>query len=235
MKNLLLRAAAHPKIQKFIASRLYAVTDLREWTERQQRYVEDACRGGVDIIQLRAKAFDKETLRKAAFDVREITSRWNVLFIMNDFPDIAREAEADGVHLGQDDASVDQAREVMARDDMLVGKSTHSLKQAMSAEKEGADYIAVGPIFKTPTKPNYSAVGLSLIAEVMKRIAIPVVVIGGIDSSRLQSVFDQGARRVAVVRAVFDQDDAFRAARELKEKILQISLRGAANENHEKC
>ena len=133
---------------------------------------------------------------------------------------------ADGVHLGQDDLPIADAR-ALARSvgvELLVGKSTHNLDQAQAACLEGADYIGVGPIFSTPTKPGRVAVGIDLIRQVTQaKLPIPFVAIGGIDLTNIQHVFDAGAQRVACVRAIFDQEDVYHAAEQLSQQWNTIS------------
>jgi thiamine-phosphate pyrophosphorylase len=133
--------------------------------------------------------------------VREIVDRAGLskpLFILNDHPGLAEEIGADGVHVGQDDLSIDTARE-QAGAERLVGKSTHSLGQAIAAEREGADYIGVGPLFATPTKPDYLPVGLGLIAQVAEKVRVPQFGIGGVNEKTLPAVLAAGAKRVVIV------------------------------------
>lgn len=207
------------RIGRFIRTRLYGITDLKEWSEREAFKMEEACRGGVDILQLRSKVMEKQALMDAGFAMREITKRWGVLFIVNDHPDIAAAAEADGVHLGQTDMPIARARSYFDQNDILIGKSTHNVEQAISAEKEGADYIGLGPLFSTPTKPNYGATGLEWIRDVKRKVSIPIVAIGGIDRDRIPVVIKAGVDRVAVVRAIFSKENIYEAVRQLKNEI----------------
>jgi len=143
-----------------------------------------------------------------------------MLFIVNDRLDIALAAGADGVHLGQDDLPPDAARAVAGRR-LIIGVSPPSLEQALAAEEAGADYIGVGPVFPTATKPDYPAVGLELVRKVAERVRIPFVAIGGIDRTNAAAVVAAGARRLAVVRAVFGAPDIKEAAASLVECIRQ--------------
>jgi len=204
----------------FKQSKLYAITDTKVWTDREVEAIEEACRGGIDVLQLRSKVLDKSTLIRVGHMVREITLRHHVLFIVNDFPEVAREVDADGVHVGQHDSAVDKARSVLNDVERLVGKSTHNIDQAIRAERDGADYIGMGPIFSTPTKRDYNAVGLDYIASVIQHVRIPTVAIGGIDYSRVREVLERGAQRVAVVRAIFGARDIYQATKLLKDEIL---------------
>ena len=194
---------------------LYAITDLKTEDPEMLKTIECALRGGVDMVQLRSKALSDRTLFELGKKIRTLTNRMKKLFIINDRVDLALALETDGVHLGQDDLPMASARRIVGKD-QLIGRSTHNLKQALEAEREGADYIGFGPIFGTPTKPTYPPIGLGQIAQVMKRVRIPVVCIGGIDRSNVAQVLQAGARRIAVVRAIFAAQDPYRSAAELK-------------------
>lgn len=201
-------------------SRLYAVTDLKGDEPEILTKMEQALRGGVDIIQLRAKTLSTASLLKIGRQMRELARRLDKLFIVNDRVDVMLALDADGVHLGQDDLPVDMARKMIQGKDKLIGCSTHNLGEAVRAEREGADYIGFGPIFETPTKPAYRPVGLELIPEVVKKLRVPVVFIGGIDRSNVVEVVKRGAKSVAVVRAVFAAPDPYERARELKQLLI---------------
>ena len=182
--------------------RLYGIVDLG--------YVDDsdtACvvgqmlEGGVDLIQLRGKKRRIEELAIVATALHEVTSRSSTPLIVNDHAEIATRAPMEGVHVGQDDDSIEVARR-KARHEIVVGKSTHSFEQALAAEREGADYIGFGPIFATPTKPDYPPIGLVDIRRVHAEVRIPIFCIGGITIDNLQSVIDAGAKRVVMVSAL---------------------------------
>jgi thiamine-phosphate pyrophosphorylase len=196
------------------AVRLYVITAAEDSAERTLEVARAACAGGADAVQLRRKGEpDAETLRLAE-RCRGVTAAAGVLFIMNDHLDLAMRASADGVHLGQDDAPIEVARRLWPGH--LVGRSTHSLEQALTAQAQGADYLGVGPVYATPTKPGRPAVGLELVEAVATRLHIPWVAIGGIDASTLHTVLAAGARRVAVVRAVCGAPDPALAAADLR-------------------
>lgn len=194
---------------------LYAITDLKTEDPEILKTIERALRGGVDIIQLRSKVLSDHALFELGKKIRTLTNRMKKLFIINDRVDLALALEADGVHLGQDDLPIEEARRIVGKN-QLIGRSTHNLRQALEAEHEGADYIGFGPIFGTPTKPTYLPIGLSQIAQVMKRVRIPIVCIGGIDRSNVTQVLQAGARRIAVVRAIFAAQNPHQSAAELK-------------------
>lgn len=198
--------------------KLYVIIDRKSCRGRDLAYVaEEAVTGGADIIQLRDKESSANEILKAGRAIRNLTRQKKVPFIVNDRVDIAVALDADGVHLGQDDLPIEVARSIIGKGKMI-GLSTHSVSQALEAQKRGADYIAAGPIFLTPTKPDYQAVGINLIKEIKGKIKIPFVVIGGIDESNIDEVLAAGAGRVAVVRAVCGAEDIRGAAERLKEK-----------------
>lgn len=157
--------------------------------------------GGVQIIQLRAKDVPLLKLKPLALAMRWLLQEKNVLYIVNDHIALAREVEADGVHIGQEDGMVLDARRLLHRW-QLIGKSTHSLAQAVQTAAEKPDYIAVGPIFATPTKPDYTPVGLELIGRVAARVTLPQFCIGGINLGNLDAVLTAGATRVVMVSAI---------------------------------
>jgi thiamine-phosphate pyrophosphorylase len=181
--------------------------------------VRAACEGGADILQFRGKDLAWKVRYEIAGRLRKICAGFGVLFIVNDATDLALATQADGVHLGQDDLPLPVARELVkraSRADFLIGKSTHSLEQALEAEREGADYVGIGPIFATPTKPTYNPVGLDLIGAVKARVRVPHVAIGGINATNVADVLAAGAELVAVVRAVCGAGDIAAAARQMK-------------------
>ncbi|MFH1258954.1 MAG: thiamine phosphate synthase [Elusimicrobiota bacterium] len=192
--------------------------------------VGEAFAGGVDIVQFRAKDLSDREFFEIAQQLVIVAREWKRPLIINDRIDIALAVNADGVHLGQDDLPLSAARMLAARKKgFLIGKSTHNLEQALQAEKDGADYIGVGPVFATPTKPDYPPVGLELVKQVKDKVRIPFAAIGGIDETNLAQVIECGAEAIAVVRAVFGQKNIREAAKELKEKIKLSSCAGFLN------
>lgn len=206
--------------EKFESSKLYCVTQAPPQGGCYQEMVELACKGGADIVQLREKNLLAEDLIALAKDLNEVCHRYGTLFIVNDFLEVALASGADGVHLGQEDLSLLEARKIVGQRDFLIGCSTHSLEQAFRAESLGADYVACGPIFATPTKPGRAEVGLELVKKYSKSIRVPFVAIGGIDLENIEEVLQAGAKRVAVVRAVFGASNIEESARFLKDKII---------------
>jgi len=158
--------------------------------------------GGAGILQLRGKGLSSKELLEQAREIREIAREAGAIFIVNDRADVALLADADGVHLGQDDLPIAKAREILGRE-KLIGLSTHNLKQAIKAEFEGADYIGFGPVFGTTTKTDAEeAKGSEALKEVKKGVSIPVIAIGGMNLENLKEVIDAGADGVAVISAV---------------------------------
>ncbi|MCG3147469.1 MAG: Thiamine-phosphate synthase [Verrucomicrobiae bacterium] len=173
--------------------------------------------GGVDIIQVRAKELPHAQRVELALAVIGVAFRAGVPVIVNDDIDAAYESGADGVHLGQEDwAATPRDRLANMR---IVGISTHSLAQAQQAERDGASYIGVGPVFPTGTKPNVKPVGLELVKQVAGKVAVPFFAIGGINMKNLELVKTAGATRVAVVSAILQAPDVAQAARKFKEKL----------------
>lgn len=199
------------------AAKLYCITMPQGSEAGYFRMVDDACRGGADVIQLREKNMSNKDLLRLAKDLKAVCEPHGALFIVNDRVDIALAADADGVHLGQDDLPLLEARKIvrsylrgMERDkeDFVIGCSTHSLEQALKAQKDGADYVGCGPVFATPTKPSYGAVGLELVRQYKQNVSIPFVAIGGIDENNIDKVLEAGAACAAVVRAAFADGSA---------------------------
>ncbi|HEY2046894.1 MAG TPA: thiamine phosphate synthase [Candidatus Udaeobacter sp.] len=183
-------------------ARLYGIMDLG-YVERGNaaRVVEQMIEGGVDLIQLRGKNKSMGELVDLTAELHELAAKFSMPVIVNDYAEIARAAPVEGVHVGQDDDSIEIARQKAGRE-ILIGKSTHSLEQARAAQAEGADYIGFGPIFATPTKPDYAPIGLENIKRVHEEVNLPIFCIGGINIDTLQSVLDAGAKRVVMVSAL---------------------------------
>lgn len=197
--------------------RLYGILDLGYIDSAEIAGVaEQMIDGGVDLIQLRAKARPSREIAARATTLHDITLRRGVPLVINDHPEIAGIVGAEGVHLGQDDLPIAEARKI-AGPNCVVGKSTHSVDQAIRAFYEGADYIGFGPIFATPTKPEYSPVGLEEIRKVHEAVRIPIFCIGGIKLDNLPEVITAGARRVVIVSGLLLANDIALYARSAKE------------------
>ena len=210
--------------QRLRGARLYAIVDLGYVEPARVATVsEQLVLGGVDLIQLRAKRLPLPEISAIGTTIRALIPATGPLFILNDHPGLVGEIGADGIHVGQNDLSVVEAR-VQVGAEVLVGKSTHSLEQALAAEKEGADYIGVGPIFATPTKPDYVPVGPALIGRVRGGIRIPQFCIGGINELTLHKVLAAGAQRVVIVSALLRSRDIPGYCREVRRQLNLMPL-----------
>ena len=175
--------------------------------------------GDVDLIQLRGKKHSAAELIDLAGQLHEITSAAGIPLIVNDYAEVAAQVPVEGVHVGQDDDSIAVAREKAGRK-IIVGKSTHSLEQAIAAQRDGADYIGFGPIFATPTKPDYQPIGLKQIESVHRAVALPIFCIGGIKIDNLEQVIAAGARRIAIVSGLLKTPDIAEYARACKKLLI---------------
>jgi thiamine-phosphate pyrophosphorylase len=191
--------------------RLYALLGRQMCKGSLRETARAAIAGGADVIQLRDKPVPDDELLALAAELRDLTDETGRILIINDRPDIAAIVGADGVHLGQHDLPIAEARRLL-RPGAIVGRSTHSLAQAHAAVAEGADYVAVGPIFETATKDAGPVVGLQLLREVAGQISLPIVAIGGINADNARSVMDAGASLVAVCHAINAADKPQAAA-----------------------
>jgi thiamine-phosphate pyrophosphorylase len=188
-------------------SRLYGILDMGYVPPADiVRVASEMVQGGVDILQLRAKAFIPDDVRWFAEQIHPLTLAAGVPLVINDFPEVAADVGAEGVHLGQDDIPVERAREV-AGYRTVIGKSTHSVAQAMAAAAEDTDYIGFGPIFSTPTKPDYTPIGVNEIRTVHEAVKKPIFCIGGIKAENLGAVIEAGARRVVIVSGILKAED----------------------------
>ena len=198
-------------------NRLYVITESSISKGRSNEFaVKEAIKGGAEIIQLREKQWDKNKIKEEAIKLLKLCRKNNALFIVNDYVAVALEIGADGVHLGQSDMPISEARKLCG-DKLVIGLSTHSVEQAVKADKEDVDYITIGPIFKTRAK-DYT-VGVAIIQDILKKIKKPLIAIGGINKNNIDSVLEQGIKSVAVISAVVSADDVKEAAEELVEKI----------------
>jgi thiamine-phosphate pyrophosphorylase len=207
-------------------TRLYLVCEAHPGGREPEELLRPALQGGVDIVQLREKDADDRELVHAGRVFRRLCDAYDALFIVNDSPELAIACSADGVHLGQEDADPREVRRLIGRD-ALIGLSTHSPEQVDRAES--VDYIAVGPVHRTPTKPEYEPVGLDLVRYAAVGAAVPFFAIGGIEPGNVGPVVDAGAQRVAVVRAIRDSADPGGAARALRSTIEERLASGARN------
>jgi thiamine-phosphate pyrophosphorylase len=175
---------------------LYVITPQGD--ERVEEFVQEVLEAGARVVQLREK--DKARAKRLGKQLKTVTDKKGALLIINDWVDVAKNIGADGVHLGQEDAPVREARAALGVD-KLIGKSTHSLKEALEAEKEGADYVGIGPIYPTKSK-DCKAIGPGVIKELKKKLTIPFVAIGGINEENIDEVLQAGAANVALISAL---------------------------------
>jgi len=195
---------------------LYGILDLSYVVASDiARVAETLVQGDVDLIQLRGKKTSLDQLVDLARGLHQITSQASIPLIVNDHAEVAREVPVEGVHVGQEDDSIAVARAKVGRP-ILVGKSTHGLEQARAAQSEGADYIGFGPIFPTPTKPDYTPIGLADIGQVHADVSLPIFCIGGIKMDNLVPLIAAGARRVAIVSGLLKAPDIVNYARDVK-------------------
>jgi thiamine-phosphate pyrophosphorylase len=207
---------------RLAAARLYLVCDSNPGGRALPEVLHPAIAGGVDVVQLRDKQLGDEELVAVANAARALCERLGALLIVNDRPLVAQEAGADGVHVGQDDMPVADVRELLGGE-LLVGLSTHAEREIDDAAPAAADgtplvdYIGVGPVHETPTKPGRPAVGVELVRYAAAHARVPFFAIGGLDERNLAEVLDAGATRVVVLRAIADALDPEQAAAALRE------------------
>lgn len=206
---------------------LYAVTD-RSWLkgEALEQQVEKALKGGISFLQLREKTLDESAFLAEAKKIKQLTDRYNIPFVINDNINIAIQCGADGVHVGQRDMDALNVRELLGKD-KIIGVSAGTVEQAIRAEESGADYIGVGAVFTTSTKADAKPISHSQLQEICRAVSIPVVAIGGINSSNLLQLKGSGVDGVAVVSAIFASEDIEASTKQLK----QLSREMLKNEN----
>ena len=202
-------------------SRLYALIDKDTTKEPALLLARKLSKSGVDIIQLRDKNSSKASILEEACRLSQALKNKRAIFIVNDYPEIAKLSGSDGVHLGQSDATVKKARSILGKN-KLIGVSCSNLNQALKAEKEGADYIGIGPVFRTPLKSGCRPIGLKSVKELSRRIKIPVFAIGNINRNNLERVTSCGLNRVAVCRAFLKTKNMQKSAAYFREKLKGI-------------
>lgn len=185
--------------------KLYAITDSKYSLGNENlffRQVEDALAGGATSLQLREKSLEKSRFLERAQKLKNICQKFKVPLIINDDVDIAKKIDADGVHIGQDDMSIIEAKEILGNK-KIIGVSVFNAKEAFEAESRGASYLGVGSIFKTISKPDAKMVKISDLKEICKIVKIPVVAIGGINKDNILKLRNSGVSGVALIRAIF--------------------------------
>ena len=216
-RRLVLRLLRRDKVAQI--SGLYVIVDLQAFKGRSEvELTREAIQGGARVIQLRDKGRSKRELLPIAQELRRTCALFGVPFIINDHLDLALATDADGLHLGQEDLSLSIARRILPLDKVL-GCSAATVEQALKAEEDGADYIAVGSIYETTSKSGTHLAGLETLRQVKKAVSVPVVAIGGINEENLAQVVAAGADAIAVISAVLGADNAKTAAHRLAAKI----------------
>ncbi len=203
---------------RLAAARLYLVCGADPDGRELPDLLRGAIAGGVEVVQLREKHLPDDQLTAVADAMRALCERLGALLIVNDRPWVARDAGADGVHVGQEDMPAAEVRELLGPE-MLIGVSTHSPAQIDAIDASVVDYIGVGPIHETPTKPGRAAVGLELIRYAAAHAPVPFFAIGGLDAGNLDEALDAGAERVCVLRAIAGAEDFEQAARALRDRL----------------
>lgn len=178
--------------------------------------------GGADILQLRAKSSRDGEIQKIGQAIKKLVRKAKVLFVLNDRVRLACIIDADGVHLGREDLPIKKARRILGNN-KIIGLSTHSVGQAVEAEKQGADYIGIGPVFATTIKPKTPPLSPKIIAKIKDKIRIPFVVVGGINLDNLDLVLADGAQRIAVCKAIITAKDITAETKEFRRRLYRVT------------
>ena len=206
---------------------LYAVTD-RHWTGEKplSEQVKEALEGGATMLQIREKTLSEAEFEKEALELQKICRDFNVPFIVNDNVALAARIGADGVHVGQDDMNVEEARRLIGKDKIL-GVSAQTVEEAVLAEKQGADYLGVGAVFPTGSKFDAIEVPHETLKEICRAVKIPVVAIGGITKDNLEELKGSGIAGISVISAIFAKKNIREATEDLKERTLEMLTKRA--------
>lgn len=197
------------------AMRLYAVTD-RSWLcgRSLAQVVEESLKGGVTFLQIREKNLEEQSFEEEAIQLKKLAKDYKVPFVVNDNVNLAKKIDADGVHIGQSDAELKEARRMLGPD-KIIGVSAHNVQEAIEAEKGGADYLGVGAVFTTSTKKDADAVPFEVLQEICSKVSIPVVAIGGINRDNVCELKGSGIDGIAVVSAIYAAENIELASKEL--------------------
>ncbi len=201
--------------ERLRTARLYFVCDAMPGGRDLEALLHAALGGGVDIVQLREKELGHDEIERSAQTFRRLCDTYSALFIVNDDPYLAQSCDADGVHLGQDDMPVEEAREILGPE-TIIGLSTHSKEQLAASAGQPVDYVSVGPVWETPTKAGRPGVGLGLVEHAAANAPHPFFAIGGIDTANAAEIVAAGAHRLGVVRAIRDAEDPAAVAEALR-------------------
>ncbi len=201
---------------------LYLVTDNKNKTEEEfLNTIEESIKGGVSLVQLREKKLNHNEFLNIALKVKELLKKYNIPLIINDNVEIAKEIDADGVHVGQDDLEAKKVREIIGND-KIIGVSAHNIKEAKKAENDGADYIGCGTIFKTYTKSDATVITKDELKNVVNSVNIPVVYIGGIKEDNIKELENTGINGVSVVSAIMESENPKLSSERLRKEIERI-------------
>jgi thiamine-phosphate pyrophosphorylase len=206
--------SSREKRERLIDFTLYLITDRTLFASHHALFnaLEDALRTGVKAVQLREKDLPVRELLEMAYRMRELTQKYRARLFINDRVDVAMCVGADGVHLGQSGIPVSAVRN-MVKEGFIIGASTHSVDEATTAEREGADFVTFGPLFETPSKRRYGApLGIGSMGEARKRVSLPIFGIGGIQQGKVREVMDSGAFGVALISGILGETDIKAAA-----------------------
>ena len=204
---------------------LYAVTD-RTWTKEMtlMEQVREALEGGITFLQLREKHLSEEEFIQEAKEMKELAKSYHVPFVINDNIKVALAVDADGVHIGQDDMSVEEARKLLGND-KIIGVSAHNVEEAKKAQEGGADYLGVGAVCATSTKKDANVVSKEEIKKICDATDIPIVAIGGIKKDNILTLKGTGVDGVAVVSAIFAADDIKEDTKQLRRIVMDMKQR----------
>lgn len=203
----------------FSEVKLYVIISSNLMKKSLEEVLQDVIEGGADAIQLREKTMSDREFLIIARQVRKVTAQSKTVFIVNDRVEIARKADADGLHIGQSDIDITTARSILGHN-KIIGVSTHTISQARRAQQSGADYIGAGPVFSTTTKSYEPPVGLDYVQQVKKEITIPFVAVGGINIGNVQEVLRAGGRRIAICSAIICSENIIGVTRVFKDLLM---------------
>lgn len=210
--------------ERLRTARLYFVCEAMPGGHDPDSLLNAALGGGADILQLREKQLGREEIVRSAWTFRRLCDTYSALFVVNDDPWLAKSVNADGVHLGQDDMPVEEAREIVGPE-MIIGLSTHSEAELAASAERPVDYVSVGPIRETPTKPGRAGTGLAYVEHAAAHSPHPFFATGGIDPSNAPEVVAAGARRLVAVRSIRDATDPAAAAAGLRAALAGVGER----------
>ena len=201
---------------------LYAVTD-RHWTGEKTLFqqTEEAIKGGATFVQIREKNLEEQEFEEEAIRLKKLCGKYKIPFVINDNVQLAKKIDADGVHIGQDDMNLLEARKILG-EQKIIGVSAQTVEEAVLAENQGADYLGVGAVFQTGSKDDAIEVPLETLKKICKAVKIPVVAIGGITKDNVSKLKNSGICGISVISAIFAQKDITAATKDLKERVKKM-------------